>query len=103
MMASGCIHGHPTALRRLVWNHRLSQSPHVRVENVFDELSVECHLAQRQCVHACDALRVVSLSPFEHHRDLRDTDDGMSLSVETLFGFRAVTHSKKLISKNGNT
>ena len=35
---------------------------------MFGELSVEGHLAQRQCVHACDALRVVSLSLFEHHR-----------------------------------
>ena len=47
----------------------LSQSPHVRVESLFNELFVECHLAQRQCVHACDTLRVVSLSPFEHHCD----------------------------------
>ena len=29
--------------------------------------TVECHLAQ--CVHACDALRVVGLSSFEQHGD----------------------------------
>ena len=60
MMACCCKHGHPTALRNLVCNQLSSQSPHVRVENLFDELSVECHLAQQ-------ASRVVSVSPFEHH------------------------------------
>ena len=54
------------ALRNLVCNQRASQSPHVRVENLFNELSVECHLAQRQFVHACDALRFVSLSLFSN-------------------------------------
>ena len=32
-----------------------SRSAHVRVENFFNELSVEWHLVQRQCVHACDS------------------------------------------------
>ena len=34
------------------WNQHSSENPHVRVENVSNELSVECDLAQRQCVHA---------------------------------------------------
>ena len=55
--------------RNLDWNQRSSQSPYVRVENLFNELSLECHLGQRLCVHACDTLRIVSLFPFEHHCD----------------------------------
>ena len=43
------------------WNQHFSESPHVGVENVFDERSVEFHLAQRQGVDACDASGV---SPF---------------------------------------
>ena len=89
------------ARRRLVWNHRSSQSPHVRVENLFHEFSVQCKLAQRQCVDACEDLRVVCSSPFEHHRDCVFSDDGMGVGGNT-FGFRAVTRSKKLIWKNGN-
>ena len=54
---------------KVCWNQHSSEGPHVKLENVFDELSVECHLAQRQCVPACDALRVVSLSSLKHLRD----------------------------------
>ena len=41
--------------RRSLLEH-LSGFPHVKNENMFDELSVECHLGQRQSVNACDAL-----------------------------------------------
>ena len=64
-------------------NQHSPENPHVRVENDSNELSVECDLVQRQCMHACDASGV---SPFCVVSFLATChlDDGMDMSVETV-------------------
>ena len=65
------------------WNQHSSENPHVWVENVSNELSVEFDVAQRHCMRACDALGVcpcwiLSFLATYH------LDDGMDMSAKTV-------------------
>ena len=74
----------------LFWNQGLSISPHIRVDTLVNEHI--SWLSDGVCTHVtldalslCLRLNIVTAS-----------DDGMGLSVEPPFGFRALTRSKKL-------
>ena len=98
MMASWCTHGHPHCTVKSCLEPTLD----TKSARQSRERIQECYLVQRQCVRACDSLRVVSLSPLWTSFWPRYSDDGMGLSVETFFWIPSGDTSKKPFLRNGN-
>ena len=65
------------------WDQHSSENLHVSVQDVSNELTFECVLAQRQCMHACDASGVCPCFILSFFATYLLTD-GMNMSVETV-------------------